>query len=278
MSKLHDEIVNLEAILENDHGERDPKELQAMEEDLARFRYVEALWDAFSAIPKTDGKIQAEFTPYGPDGLPLPEGPAFPAGCAESAVLSWFGKHFCVDPREDLGYDGPWGLPADAGRPQKEYTVCLLFNRGLSTVLLQRKRKTDYAGKLNGTGGKLEPGETPEQCARREIREETGLSGLDPFLWLGTLSLPFNCDNHAASVAPDDPACVLHYYAGIIPDEAVPAAPEDGEALVPVPLSQILSANTNDPRFAGDGDLQYFARKAADMLGKVLRKEDGTWS
>lgn len=32
-----------------------------------------------------------------------------------------------------------------------------------------------HAGKWNGLGGKLEPGETPEECASREIREESGL-------------------------------------------------------------------------------------------------------
>jgi 8-oxo-dGTP diphosphatase len=32
-----------------------------------------------------------------------------------------------------------------------------------------------HAGKWNGLGGKLEPGETPEECAAREIREESGL-------------------------------------------------------------------------------------------------------
>jgi 8-oxo-dGTP diphosphatase len=31
-------------------------------------------------------------------------------------------------------------------------------------------------GKWNGLGGKFEPGESPEDCAVREIKEETGLT------------------------------------------------------------------------------------------------------
>ncbi|MDE1860620.1 MAG: 8-oxo-dGTP diphosphatase [Candidatus Micrarchaeota archaeon] len=36
-------------------------------------------------------------------------------------------------------------------------------------------------GKWNGPGGKLDPGETPKQCAIREVFEETGLEMRDPF-------------------------------------------------------------------------------------------------
>lgn len=39
-------------------------------------------------------------------------------------------------------------------------------------VLLIRKKRGLGAGKINGPGGKLETGETPEQCAIREIQEE----------------------------------------------------------------------------------------------------------
>ena len=38
-----------------------------------------------------------------------------------------------------------------------------------------KKENDMHAGKWNGLGGKLEPGETPEECAIREIYEETGL-------------------------------------------------------------------------------------------------------
>ena len=38
-----------------------------------------------------------------------------------------------------------------------------------------KKENDMHAGKWNGLGGKLENGETPEECAIREIYEESGL-------------------------------------------------------------------------------------------------------
>lgn len=46
-----------------------------------------------------------------------------------------------------------------------------------------------HAGKWNGLGGKLEPGETPEECARREIAEESGLQVFE-LHWKGLLTFP----------------------------------------------------------------------------------------
>jgi len=43
------------------------------------------------------------------------------------------------------------------------------------------KRENDmHMGKWNGLGGKLEPGETPEECAIREVLEESGLKVRNP--------------------------------------------------------------------------------------------------
>ena len=39
-------------------------------------------------------------------------------------------------------------------------------------ILLIRKKRGLGAGKINGPGGKREPGETLQQCAHREIHEE----------------------------------------------------------------------------------------------------------
>ena len=48
----------------------------------------------------------------------------------------------------------------------------LLFVVRGGQVLLIRKKRGLGAGKINGPGGKLDPGETPEECAVRETEEE----------------------------------------------------------------------------------------------------------
>jgi 8-oxo-dGTP diphosphatase len=58
-------------------------------------------------------------------------------------------------------------------------------------LMIHRIKKAEdmHAGKWNGLGGKLEPGETPEECARREIQEESGLR-VSSLNWKGLLTFP----------------------------------------------------------------------------------------
>ena len=55
-------------------------------------------------------------------------------------------------------------------------TICYIDN-GREFLMLHRNKKPNdvHAGKWIGVGGKLERGETPQECAAREILEETGL-------------------------------------------------------------------------------------------------------
>jgi 8-oxo-dGTP diphosphatase len=48
----------------------------------------------------------------------------------------------------------------------------LLFVRQADRVLLIRKKRGLGAGKINGPGGRLDDGESPLQCAIREVQEE----------------------------------------------------------------------------------------------------------
>lgn len=55
-------------------------------------------------------------------------------------------------------------------------TLCYLRQNGHTLMLHRIKKQNDiHEGKWNGLGGKFEAGETPEDCARREIFEESGL-------------------------------------------------------------------------------------------------------
>ena len=54
----------------------------------------------------------------------------------------------------------------------------LLFIVRDEKILLIRKKRGFGAGKINGPGGKVDPGETPLQSALRETFEELGIKPL----------------------------------------------------------------------------------------------------
>ena len=71
-------------------------------------------------------------------------------------------------------------------------TLCYVTDKkNNSTLMIHRvKKENDYHhGKWNGLGGKFEPGESPEECAIREIKEESGLVVKDIFL-KGMITFP----------------------------------------------------------------------------------------
>ncbi len=62
-------------------------------------------------------------------------------------------------------------------------TLGFVFTPDFQQVLLIRKRRPNWqAGKINGVGGKTEPGESPRACISREMQEESGLV-ISPELW-----------------------------------------------------------------------------------------------
>ncbi len=69
-------------------------------------------------------------------------------------------------------------------------TLCYIRRDGKTLMLHRNKKNSDYhQGKYNGIGGKLESGESPEECCIREIKEETGLDA-HAIKYRGHLSFP----------------------------------------------------------------------------------------
>jgi 8-oxo-dGTP diphosphatase len=61
-------------------------------------------------------------------------------------------------------------------QPQQRATILFVLRDG--RILLIHKKRGLGAGKLNGPGGRIDPGETPLECAVRETREELRVTPL----------------------------------------------------------------------------------------------------
>ncbi|MFH1456302.1 MAG: 8-oxo-dGTP diphosphatase [archaeon] len=74
-------------------------------------------------------------------------------------------------------------------------TLCYIKSENKTLMLHRIKKENDmHKGKWNGLGGKIKPGETPEECVIREVREESGLIIKNPLL-KGFLTFPEFDDN-----------------------------------------------------------------------------------
>ena len=71
--------------------------------------------------------------------------------------------------------DGPVPDVEARGAVARMIPSTLVYVRRGDATLMLRKARGHQKGKWNGLGGKAEPGEMPEACARREVREEAGL-------------------------------------------------------------------------------------------------------
>ena len=59
----------------------------------------------------------------------------------------------------------------------RKTSLCYIFKEDKVLLLYRNKKENDAnEGKWIGVGGKAEAGETPEECMKREVFEETGLA------------------------------------------------------------------------------------------------------
>lgn len=85
-------------------------------------------------------------------------------------------------------------------------------------VLLIKKLRGIGMGKINGPGGKIDPGETPAECVIRECQEELHITPLNAIkmgeLWFAMSDIPdIHCHVYMASEFTGEPTAT---------DEAIP--------------------------------------------------------
>lgn len=150
------------------------------------------------------------------------------------------------------------------------------------TLMLHRNARADdhHLGRWNGLGGKFEPGESPEACLRREVREESGLEVQEARL-RGVLTFPDFDGEHdwyafvyvvprfGGELRASDEGS-LHW----VPDSEVarlPLWPGDRLFLPWLDRPGVFSATLRyaDTRFVGYDAVVY------DADGRVLRRESG---
>lgn len=96
-------------------------------------------------------------------------------------------------------------------QPAVRATLMFIVDEPRQHVLLIRKKRGLGAGKINGPGGKIDPGETSAECAVRETQEELCVTALDPVkhgeLWFQFVDgLALHVDVFRATRWEGDPA------------------------------------------------------------------------
>jgi mutator protein MutT len=125
-------------------------------------------------------------------------------------------------------------------------TASALVDDGEGRVLLSRRAVDPFAGKWDVPGGFLEEGEHPEDCVRRELREEAGIGLVDVSMigiWMdeyeykgrvvATLNMYFAARMGDGVLEPADDVAELRWF---VPDDV----PADELAFGHIP--EVLSA------------------------------------
>jgi len=116
--------------------------------------------------------------------------------------------------------------------PERYVAVAANIIQRDDSILLVQDGKEHVDGQWNLPAGTVEPGESPENCAEREAREETGLN-VFPEALVGTYLGP--------SDVYDDGVAIFVYHSSILSGD--PEVPDDDtvQDVVFVPVSKVAS-------------------------------------
>ncbi len=147
--------------------------------------------------------------------------------------------------------------PLDWTRWQGEIHATLMFIVKDGRILLIEKKRGLGAGKINGPGGKIDPGETPDECVIRETQEELVITPIGSRklgeLWFAMSDCPdilchvYRADDHAGTPTETDEATPVWTDVGEIPFHRMW---EDDRHWLPL----LLAETTFHGRFVFEGE------------------------
>lgn len=136
----------------------------------------------------------------------------------------------------------------------KKLNVVLVYNKDENKILMCKRAKEPYKGKLNLVGGKVEPGEDELNAAYRELQEETAITKDDITL--------FHIMNFQYIISNME----LEVYMGTLNKE-VKLVKEVNELYWVSKNENFFDSN----KFAGEGNIGHMVKKA-EMSKSELNK------
>lgn len=131
----------------------------------------------------------------------------------------------------------------------KKLNVILVYNKSEDKILMCKREKEPYKGKLNLVGGKVEENENELKAAYRELNEETGITKEDITL------------NHIMNFQYESPNMELEVYAGKLNKEI--------NLVEEVNKLYWIDKNENFydlERFAGEGNIWHILKQVEKNL------------
>lgn len=138
-------------------------------------------------------------------------------------------------------------------------TLVLIYRPTLDKVLLCKRAKDPYKGKWNGVGGKQNHGETPHDCALRELWEETGIRTHLSHI----ANLQFTKHSH------ESPARISIFVGTF--DGDTPSTTDNGSELSWFLTEDIINRPITNEELAGDGNLPYLTNYGIEHLRRLQK-------
>ncbi len=138
----------------------------------------------------------------------------------------------------------------------KAYNAVAVFSPDGKSVLMCRRRADPYKGLLNFVGGKIEPGESGEKAAYRELFEETGIAS-EQIELKHVMDFTYLCDGF-----------LLEIWTGRLKED-VPLV-EEKNPLLWVGVEENREAFFDGTRFAGDGNIGHIINKILIHKKEIL--------